>query len=130
MPEHHEIIGPARGEPLPADRAGARIRVPLDASPSPRWSGALTARLATGLTGHPAVGHLRLNGVVQGPDIVLEGVEQREAELLGPVLRAAIDAANHACAATDDQPPTPLNMDAAQARDVAHAVSVTVGVAG
>lgn len=126
MAEHHRITGPARGEPRPADREGACIRVPLDASPSPRWSSALTAHLAKGLTGHPAVGHLSLNGAVQGPDIVLEGVETREAELLGPVLREAIEAANRACAGEDQGLCPPLNMDPAQAQEVASAVTASL----
>jgi hypothetical protein len=123
MAEHHEIAGPARGEPRSAGSVGARVRVPLESAPSAHWSSALTAHLATALTGHPAVGHLRLNSVVQGADVVLEGVETREAELLGPVLRRAIDAANHACAGLDEAAARPVNMEVAQAEAIARAVS-------
>jgi hypothetical protein len=122
MAEHHEITGPARGEPRPAHCVGACVRIPLDAAPSPRWSRALTAHLALGLTGHPAVGHLRLDAAVQGAHIVLDGVETPEAELLGPVLREAIDAANRACDKPDGQA-AQVNMDPAQAEAVASAVS-------
>jgi hypothetical protein len=82
----------------------------------------MRARLTTGLNGHPAVGHLRLDGLVQGSDIVLQGVEPVEAALLGPVLRQAIAAANDVCArAADDL--MPRNMDPAQAQQVASVVS-------
>jgi hypothetical protein len=97
MSESHAIAGPARGDCLPTDRVGACVRLPLDGPPTPRWSDALTARLATALTGHPAVGHLRLNRLVQGNEIVLDGVEAAEADVLGPVLREAIAAANRTC---------------------------------
>jgi hypothetical protein len=73
------------------------VRLPLDGAPTPRWSAALTARLAVALTGHPAVGHLRLNHLVQADEIVLDGVEAAEADLLGPVLREAIAEANRTC---------------------------------
>jgi hypothetical protein len=122
MAEHHEITGPARGEPRAARHVGACVRVPLDAAPSRRWSRALAAHLAVGLTGHPAVGHLCLDGVIQGADIVLDGVETAEAALLGPVLREAIAAANGACAKADGEVRR-LNMDPAQAEEVARAVN-------
>ena len=88
------MAGPPRGEPLAAGRVGARVRIPLSGTPSPRWSRVFTARLSTALTGHPAVGHLDLDGLVQGADIVLEGVEAAEAGRIGPVLSGAIEAAN------------------------------------
>ncbi len=94
MAEIHRVAGPPRGEPLPAGRVGARVRIPLSGTPSPRWSRVLTARLSTALVGHPAVGHLDLNGLVQGADIVLEGVEAAEAGRIGPALDGAIQAAN------------------------------------
>lgn len=95
MAEKHRVAGPPRGEPLAAGRVGARVRIPLSGTPSPRWSRVFTARLSTALTGHPAVGHLNnLDGLVQGADIVLEGVEATEADRLGPALDAAIKAAN------------------------------------
>src|SRR4051794_25019177 len=126
MGENHTVTGPARGEPQPAGREGACIRIPLDASPSPRWSRALASHLATGLAGHPAVGHLRLDCLVQGSEIVLEGVEPREADLLGPVLRDAIGAANAVCERIDGQPSGPVNMEPARAQDVARAVSSAI----
>jgi hypothetical protein len=120
MPEHHEITGPVRGAPRQADCVGACVRVSLDTAPTPRWSQALTVHLASGLTGHPAVGHMRLDHLVQGADIVLEGVEGREAQLLGPVLRGAVEAANRACG--EDPRPRRLNMELARAEEVASAV--------
>src|SRR3712207_4520296 len=89
MAEIHRVAGPPRGEPLPAGRVGARVRIPLTGTPSPRWSRVLTARLGTSLVGHPAVGHLELEGIVQGADIVLEGVEAAEANRIGPALTTA-----------------------------------------
>jgi hypothetical protein len=122
MPERHRIAGDASGAPLDSGRVGARVRVPLDSPPSPRWSKSLAAHLAADLTGHPAVGHLRLDAVVQGADIVLEGVEPAEAELLGPVLRDAIETANACCASDDDATAGQPNMDAGQAQAVARTV--------
>ena len=125
MAEQHEIIGPARGEPLPRPRVGARIRVPLDSPPSTRWSDVLSGHLANSLTGHAAVGHLRLNHLVQGSMIVLEGVEAAEAEVLGPAVREAIDAANQA---SEHEPHTdaPGNMDQRQADHLAEVVTATL----
>jgi hypothetical protein len=125
MLERHSIAGPPSGAPLAASRVGARVRVPLDSPPSPRWSRALSAQLVAGLVGHRAVGHLRLDAVVQGADIVLDGVEPAEAELLGPVLRGAIEAANHACEAPDDEAVRPANMDRREAQRVAQKVVET-----
>ena len=99
MSEHHRIVGPPHGEPLPEGRVGVRVRVPLSGCPSSRWSHDLRARLTNELVGHPAVGHLQLNDLVQGDQIVLEGVEEREAPLLPEALRRAIDATNAACGA-------------------------------
>jgi hypothetical protein len=98
MSEHHRIVGEPRGEPLPAGRVGVRVRVPLSGSPSLRWSRDLSARLTTELAGHPAIGHLRLNDVVHGDHIVLEGVEGRDTGRLAGALRRAVDATNRACA--------------------------------
>jgi hypothetical protein len=123
MAEHHEITGPARGEPRVAECVGACVRLSLESPPTPRWAQALTSHLLTGLTGHPAVGHLRLNNVVQGAEIVLQGVEPPEAELLGPVLRSAIQAANRACADGAGPAGRPLNMDQAEADAVASTVA-------
>jgi hypothetical protein len=97
MSESHRLLGKARGEPLPAGQVGVRVRVRLSGgSPSPRWSHALRARLANELTGRPAVGHLRLNGMVQGNEIVLDGVEDPEPANLGATLRRAVEGTNHA----------------------------------
>ena len=99
MSEYHRIVGPPHGEPLPEGRVGVRVRVPLSGCPSSRWSHDLRARLMNELVGHPAVGHLHLHDLVQGDQIVLEGVEEREASLLSQALRRAIDATNAACPA-------------------------------
>jgi hypothetical protein len=96
--EEHHIVGLARGEPLPEGRVGVRMRFPLSGSPSPRWSRDLRARLALELTGHASVGHLRLNEIVQGLEIVLEGVESGEASTIAGAVERAVDAANDDCA--------------------------------
>ena len=87
MSETHQIAGAPRGEPLAAGRVGARVRVPLSGPPSSRWSRALGGQLANELSGHTAVGHLRLGELVQGSDLVLEGVEECEATALGECLQ-------------------------------------------
>ena len=97
MSEDHRIVGEPRGEPLPAGRVGVRVLVPLSGNPSKRWSRDLSARLTTELAGHPAIGHLRLNDIVHGDHIVLEGVEGRETASLAGALRRAVDATNEAC---------------------------------
>jgi hypothetical protein len=96
MSEHHHIVEMARGEPLPLGRVGVRVRFGLSGSPSPRWSRDLRARLAQELAGHAAVGHLQLNDIVQGQEIVLEGVESDEASTLAGAVERAVDAANAA----------------------------------
>src|SRR6478609_1635988 len=106
MAEQHTIVGPARGEPLPVGRVGVRLRLPLSGAPSLRWSRDLSARLTAEFTGHPNVGHLALNEVVQGHEIVLEGVESGEAERLAAAVERAVAATNRACAdAPDDSIP-------------------------
>jgi hypothetical protein len=80
-----------------------RVRIPLSGCPSRRWSRDLSARLANELVGHPAVGHLRLNDVVHGNQIVLEGVEEREAPLLSDALARAVTATNAECT-TEPEP--------------------------
>src|SRR4051795_10225784 len=97
MSEQYRIVGEGRGEPLPAGRVGVRVRIPLSGCPSRRWSRDLSARLTNELVGHEAVGHLRLNDIVQGDQLVLEGVEAREAPALADALRRAVDATNRAC---------------------------------
>jgi hypothetical protein len=103
MTEDHHIVGRARGEPLPAGRVGIRVRVRLSGCPSRRWSRTLSARLAVELVGHAAVGHLRLSDLVQGDQVVLEGVEATEASSLTKALQRAVDAANHASTEPPDR---------------------------
>jgi hypothetical protein len=97
MSEHYQIVSDARGEPLPAGSVGVRVRFQLSGCPSGQWSHVLRARLASELAGHTTVGHMRLNGIVQGAQIVLEGVEASEAPTLASSLRRAVEAANQAC---------------------------------
>jgi hypothetical protein len=101
MSEEHRIVGSALGEPLPVGRVGVRLRIPLSGSPSARWSRDLSARLTVGLQGHAAIGHLRLNEIVHGQEIVLDGVEAAEAPTIAGVVERAVDATNAACADTD-----------------------------
>jgi hypothetical protein len=54
------------------------------------------------LTGHAAVGHLRLNEIIQGDEIVLEGVESGEASNIAAAVERAVYAANHDCAEGKD----------------------------
>jgi hypothetical protein len=129
MTERHAIAGPARGETLSSGRVGARVRLPLESAPTPRWSDAMSARLAASLTGHAAVGHLKLDHLVQGNEIVIDGVEPAEAEQLGPVLCDAIEAANRVC---EGEPAAgkPSNMPQARADDLARSVQAGVRPAG
>jgi hypothetical protein len=129
MTERHAIAGAARGETLSSGRVGACVRLPLDSAPTPRWSDAMSARLAASLCGHAAIGHLKLDHLVQGSDIVIEGVESGEAEHLGPVLRAAIEAANGACDC-DPVLELPRNMPQARADELARAVEAGARPAG
>ncbi len=102
MSEKHHIVGFARGEPLAAGRVGVRVRFALSGSPSSRWSRDLRARLTLELSGRAAVGHLRLNDIVQGSEIVLEGVESAEASTIAGAVERAVDAANTDCADKED----------------------------
>jgi hypothetical protein len=54
------------------------------------------------------VGHLQLNDIVQGQEIVLEGVESDEASTLAGAVERAVDAANDAAddVRADDDDPT------------------------
>ena len=117
MSETYQLAGPARGEPLPAGRVGARVRVPLSGAPGAHWSKTLAAHLTTELLGHPAAGHQHVNDVVQGRDIVLDGGEEAEATTLGDCLRRAVDAANQACC--HEAPPAPANMSPPEAEAIA-----------
>ena len=86
-------------ESLPTGGVGVRVRVRLSGRPSRRWSRGVIALLASELVGHASVRHLRLNEIVQGDQIVLEGVEEWEAPSLAAALERAIDATNQALAA-------------------------------
>lgn len=123
MGEHHEMTGRVTGTPLTAGRHGASVRITLDSPPSPRWSRALAARLTTELVGCPSVAHLRLDGVVQGADLVLDGVEPPQAERLGRAVRAAIEAANGSCNRPAGGEDAPRNMPSAEAQEVARKVA-------
>ena len=124
MSETHHIAGDVCGEPLAAGQVGARVRVPLTGTPGPHWSRAFTAYLMQDLAGHSHVGHLHLGQVVQGRDLVLDGVEDGEAAALGPCLKRAVEAANSAC--VDDCAPEPPNMSPQAAQAIAHDVRVSV----
>jgi hypothetical protein len=121
MSEQHRIVGDAKGEPLPEGAVGVRVRVPLSGCPSQRWSHDLSARLANELTGHPAVGHLRLNHVVQGDQLVLEGVEAKEVRALAEGVRRAVDATNQACPDGDE----PLTGARGDAQAIARQITAT-----
>lgn len=123
MAETHHIVGPPRGEPLPAGRVGARVRVPLSGTPSSQWSRVLTARLTAALTGHQAVGHLHLAGVIQGADIVLDGVEAAEADRLGEAIGSAVAAANRS-GAQEAPGMREHNMSREQANDIARQIKL------
>ena len=122
MREEHHIAGAARGEPLRFGQVGIRVRLPLSGTPTPQWSASFGANLATRLAGHTAVGHLRLGRVVQGADIVLEGVQPATASCLGDALRGAIAAANRASARRESAPPFRRNLDQDEADRIAQAV--------
>jgi hypothetical protein len=97
--------------------------VQLSGCPDSAWSRDLSACLARELVGHGAIGHLRLNvnEIVQGDEIVLEGVEGSEAAALGRALRKAVAAANRARTA----PPKPA---ANAPQQVADAIADEIGV--
>ena len=121
MTERHSIVGAARGEPLPAGRVGVRLRIPLSGSPSPRWSRDLSARLTVEVTGHAAVGHLRVNDIVQGQEIVLEGVESAEAATIAGAVERSVDATNAACEDLDRSE----NVPPAEAEAIANQVGAS-----
>jgi hypothetical protein len=91
MSEDYRIVQ-LRAEPLPAGGVGLCVR--LSGCPSRRWSLDVIARLGNEMAGHAAVGRLRLNEIVHGDQIVLEGVEASEAPALAGAFRRAVDAAN------------------------------------
>jgi hypothetical protein len=80
--------------------------------------------LVTELTGHAGVGHLRINidEIVQGDQIVLDGVELGEAAALAEPLRRAIDAANQAAKA---EPNLARNVTQREANSVAAQICVS-----
>jgi len=94
MSEHHQIVSDASGEPQATGSVGVRVRIRLSGCPSRRWSQALRSNLSKELVGHTSVGHIRLNGIVQGDEIVLEGVEASEAPTLAGSLQRAVEATN------------------------------------
>lgn len=123
MSEDYRIISAPRGEPRPAGCVGVRVRFQLSGSPSRRWSRGLGARLACELLGHPSVGHLRIdaNQIVQGDQIVLDGVEAGEAATLAGALERAIDASNRAAIGEPMQAP---NVTQHEADAIAGQISV------
>jgi hypothetical protein len=123
MSEQYRIISEPSGEPRAAGAVGVRVRMQLSGCPSRRWSRLLGARLARELVGHSAVGHLRIdvNEIVQGDQIVLDGVESSEAQALAHALRSAVDAANAAAEPETDEEP---NMSDEEAHAIARDVSV------
>jgi len=122
MIETHHMTGDACGEPLASGQVGARIRVPLTGTPSAEWSRAFTAHLVRHLTGRHHIGHLHLDHVVQGRNLVLDGVEDREAGALGTCLHRAVEAANGAC--VEDRPSEPANMSRQEADAIAQRVEI------
>jgi hypothetical protein len=96
MSENYSIISRARGEPRSLGDVGVCVRVQLSGHPSRRWSRDMGARLTTELIGHPGTAHLcvNVNELVQGNEIVLDGVEDLDAPALADALRRAIAAAN------------------------------------
>jgi hypothetical protein len=124
MHEQHHVTGQCRGEPLPARHVGVRVRVPLSGTPSARWARVVSSRLMSDLTGHRGVGHMHFNHIVQGSEIVLDGVEEPEADCLGEALGRAIEAANEACRRFDMEPPPPGNVSQEVAERIASKVSV------
>ncbi len=124
MSEDHHIVSRARGEPLAAGSVGVRVRIQLSGYPSRGWMRDLGGCLTRELVGHPAIGHLRLNvnDIVQGNEIVLEGVEEREAPSLARALQRAVDAANHA---STDAPRPSSNVSQQEADDIAGRITLS-----
>jgi hypothetical protein len=114
MSEDYRIISPARGEPRSRGDVGVCVRVRLSGCPSRRWSRALGARLATELIGHPSAAHLRLNAndLVEGDEIVLDGVEDRDTLGLAAALSRAVNATNRAVVDEVRRPPNQSKREA------------------
>lgn len=115
MSEIHRIVA-VRGEPLSVGCVGVRVRVRLSGCPSIRWSHALRARLVGDLVGQRAVGYLKLNELVQGDELVLEGVEPSGVQALARTLRLAVDATNRTHA---EEPAGPTNVAQEEADAIA-----------
>ena len=98
MSEGYRIIGQLRGEPRALGDVGVRVRVQLSGHPSRRWSRDLGAQLTQEFVGHPGTAHLRVNvnELVQGDEILLDGVEDRDTSALADSLWRAVEAANRA----------------------------------
>lgn len=116
------MTGEVHGEPRAEGQVGARLRLPLMGTPDAHWSRAFTAYLTRELTGHGHVGHMRLHDVVQGRELVLDGVEEGEAATLGACLERAVEAANGAC--EGDRTPHPTNMSPQDAKAIASRVVI------
>jgi len=71
------------------------------------------------------VGHLRLNNIVHGDQIVLDGVEAREAPQLGPVLSRAVDATNNCRSRADAREVAGVNVPRTEASAIAHQIQPT-----
>ena len=107
MSENYRIVSPARGEPRALGEVGVCIRVQLSGRPSRRWSRDMGARLTNELVGHPSAAHLRVNvdELVRGDEIVLDGVEDRDAAGLAGALQRAVDGANQVETGETDRAP-------------------------
>jgi hypothetical protein len=112
MSEHHQIVSDASGEPQAMGSVGVRVRIRLSGRPSRRWSHALRSNLSRELVGHTTVGHIRLDGIVQGDEIILEGVEASEAPTLAGSLQRAVEATNKAEISEDVPSPNMAQADA------------------
>ena len=123
MSEDYRIVSQAQGEPLPAGSVGVRVRIRLSGCPSREWSRRLSGHLARELLGRRSVGHLRLNinDIVQGNEIVLEGVEAEEAASLARALQRAVDAANET---STNMPGPSRNVSQKQADDIASRITL------
>ena len=122
MAERHTIVSEARGEPLPSGRVRRPALRSAVGEPERTLVARPEARLTTELTRQSAVGHLRLNDIVQGDHIVLEGVEAREASKLCATRCTAVDATNSACEDRAEQP------DENMPRQTADAIAQRIGV--
>src|SRR3954469_15209009 len=125
MSEEHHIAGAARGEPRAVHDVGVRVRVPLSGTPSAHWSHVLCGHMTSELVGHPAVGHLHMRDIVQGSEIVLEGVEEPEADRPGPIVARSVEAAN-AASRRAVQEPRPTNCPHEEAERIARRISLGV----